>query len=168
MLKESWKVYAGGDAKDPDASLAIEYDIAHVEAKAEDFVGDDGRRIGFSKSAKVGAEWIGGKVVGTMKVDPFGVLDHFGLSLDIHAEAGPDLGGLGAGAGAEAYYDKKDERVNLGVMGKLAVAVGLKGDFKISFGKKKKASGGSGSPGAGAGGVPNLIVLGEFTVLIGP
>ena len=173
LLKQSVKLWTG-DAKDdganPDVSILGEWDLFHAEVKADDLMGDDGRRIGFSKSVKIGAEVISGKLVGTKKLDCFGLLDRMGYSLEFTAEIGGEALAVGAGAGAHAFYDRVDERFSMGIMGKLAIALGLKGNLGISFGKKRKASSagaGGGSPGIGAGGIPNPIILGEFTVLIG-
>jgi hypothetical protein len=115
---------------------------------------------------KAGAEVVAGKVVGAVNatplIDPLGVLDNAGYSLEVTVEAGASAVDVGAGAGAHVYYDRADERLKLGVLGKIALLVaGFEGQIDVSFGKKRVI------PGTGVGGVPNPIVLGELTVLIG-
>ncbi len=86
------------------------------------------------------------------------------LSTEIYAEAGAGLGELG-GSVKPLYLINADGRYGVGISGALAEFIGFKGKFEWTIGEKKKSS--KGIEGTGMGGIPNFIVGGYTTVLIG-
>jgi len=115
-----------------------------AEAKAERFIGDDGRRVGFGfdvgASAKAAAAE--GEAVITLSVPEW--VPFFGpllsdYSIEMRGKGDVNAGSIGAGVKAHAYYDKVDQRGNVGIGGKVSAALGIDLDLNLSFGKKYKS-----------------------------
>ena len=155
----------------PYVGVGVEADVLHAEAKADGFIGDDGKRVGIGAQAKAGAEAVAGKAkaVTTIPIGWLpGVPDDF--NIQIKGEGQGSLGSVGAGAGGWGFWDKQEERFHIGAFGELKALAGIELNVDISVGKAypPPVSPGGGTQGVGAGGIPNTIIKGYPTVMIGP
>lgn len=186
----AWAGAPGDDGRNPIAAANVEGDVLHAEAKGDVLVGDDGRRVGVGAMGKAGAEVVSGNVQGRNTI-PL----PFGYNIQSRAKVTGALGTAGVGAGAWAYWDRKEERLHIGALGELKAIAGGELDVDFSIGKayapdpppsaRGKGADGAGSGGAGdagaggdgagggaggggaAGGGPNVITAGCGSVLIG-
>lgn len=159
---------AGDNGRNPALELGGEYRLFHAEAEGDALLGDDGRRVGFRLMGKAGAEIVGGDLSGRRSIRiPF-----TNWTIDARVKGGA-AAGVSAGAGAWAFWDRQSSRFHIGALGELVAGL----DIDISIGEAYREEppdpnmppGADGSPvdGAGAGGIPNTILMGCGTVFIG-
>ena len=129
MVKESVRGFVGPDANNPLSEARGEYRLLNAHAEASQLLGDDGRRVGIAGKMDLDASLAHGELDGEVNIPiPF---TEYSLSVrgGVEGSVGPSLG-----AGAHGYYDKEEERVHVGVRGKVIAG----GKLDISFGKKYK------------------------------
>jgi len=133
--------------------------LVHGQAGSDMLVGYDGRRVGLGGGIGASGELVGAKVTGRA-----GTPSVFGWTIQCRSEVGGTLDGVGAGGSWFLYYDTVEERWHLRstLFGSIAAGLGLGMD--LSIGKAYQAEG---TPGEGAGGIPNYIAAGAANVFIG-
>lgn len=183
MLK--WGVGASAGARDSKGlnqgvGIGGEVSLFHAKAEGDLLIGDDGNRVGLIGKGEAGAEVLKGEV-STVFTSP----SIAGGNIQLTPKGAAAAGGVGGGAGAWLYYDKKQARLHIGIAAKFVALFGLEGEVGLSIGKMFSEDapapppappaaaplagfgGYANSPGLGAAGLPGTILLGNPTVLIG-
>lgn len=161
-----WKA-RGKDRKNGDGTADAEVNSVHAELERDLLIGSDGKRYGLGAGAKASAAWVDGKVAPERKSVPYldSLLNDLGYSMQYQTEGGLTAG-VGAGGGAHAFYDSETEEFHIGGFISALWAEG-KGGLVIRALPEEQDEGDGGVKGMGGGGIPNTIILGHPTVLIG-
>jgi uncharacterized Zn-binding protein involved in type VI secretion len=147
---------AGDAGNNPYLEVGASATGGSGEARADMLVGDDGNRVGLAAGGK--AE-VGGAVGQVTARETIPLWGDYNIQVAGYGEGKWEE--FGGGMGGQAYYDKSTQRFNLGGFAGLDLWAGAELGFNISIGKK------IGPPPPAPPAIPNTIITGWLTVLIG-
>ncbi len=169
---------ANSNGRNPYAAVGGEANMFHAKAEGDVLIGNDGNRSGLIAKGEAGAEVLQGEVAGTTTTPSI-----FGFNIQGKGKVGASAASVAIGGGGWLYYDHSEGRLHAGVSGKIAALFGIEGEIDVSAGRAYSDPGSTSAvaapvvspteisfitiPGFGAGGIPGVVTLGCFTVLIG-
>lgn len=129
MAEADASVFVGSQSN-PYAEGGAKGAILSAETKGQALLGHTADRSGVAVGASAKAAVLTGAIDGEINI-PLPFTDN---TFRVAVEVGGDLVAAGVGGAAGAYHDHQTGRSHLGVMGEVAVFLGLKADVDLSFG----------------------------------
>lgn len=158
-----WSIGPDGEGgANPYLAVEAQYAVAKAESEVDVLVGSDGRRTGFGGIVKADASALSAAADSTISIPlPWG----YSINLGGHVEG--DVDSFGGGGGVLAFWDSHEERFHLRGLVALKAVLGFELGLNISVGRAYDSLDWAVVVRAATGGIPNPIVTGDATVLIG-